>query len=108
MRSVAQIQVLAKVCCECSLYGCTTVTISLKDFGPGGTTMDSEVIEATRAATNAFERAQVRYYLCGSMASSLRGLARATIDVDFVAEIRSEQVAELARELGQEFDVDEE
>ncbi|MGQ0504884.1 MAG: hypothetical protein ACT4TC_06150 [Myxococcaceae bacterium] len=68
--------------------------------------MDSEVIEATHAATRAFERASIRYYLCGSMASSLRGLARATLDVDFVAELSATQIEQLASELAKEFDVD--
>ncbi len=70
--------------------------------------MDSEVIEATHAATSAFERANVRYYLCGSMASSLRGLARATLDVDFVAEVQPNQIDKLVQELEDEFDVDPE
>jgi hypothetical protein len=70
--------------------------------------MESEVIEATHAATDAFDRANVRYYLCGSMASSLRGLARATLDIDFVAEVEPHQIDKLVQELERTFDVDPE
>jgi hypothetical protein len=70
--------------------------------------MDSEVIEATRAASRAFERSSVRYYLCGSMASSVRGIARATMDVDFVAALRESQIVGLVAELEKHFDVDAE
>lgn len=46
------------------------------------------------------------YFLGGSMASSLQGEPRSTNDLDFVVELREDQVDPLARALGDDFDVD--
>lgn len=64
--------------------------------------------DAAHRVARAFEQLKVRYFLCGSMASSLRGLARSTIDVDFVADLRPEHLQPLVAMLGTDFDVDEE
>jgi hypothetical protein len=56
----------------------------------------------------ALDRAGVEYFLGGSVASSLQGEPRSTNDIDFVVDLRSESVAALIRELGEEFEVDEE
>jgi len=55
----------------------------------------------------ALERLRVDYFLGGSMASSLQGPPRYTQDIDFVANLRADQVGPFAKELGSDFDVDE-
>jgi hypothetical protein len=53
------------------------------------------------------ERAQARYALVGSLASSLQGDPRSTNDIDFVSTLSAEQIPEFVAALGEEFDVDE-
>lgn len=60
------------------------------------------------AVAAALEAADIDYMLCGSMASSLRGEARTTYDLDLVIDITEEQVSDLAEALESEFLVDEE
>ncbi|MCL5743570.1 MAG: hypothetical protein M1541_06535 [Acidobacteria bacterium] len=48
----------------------------------------------------------IPFLIGGSLASSIHGIARATMDVDLVADIRPEQVKPLAAELGSEFYAD--
>lgn len=45
----------------------------------------------------------VRYYVGGSIASSIHGVVRATADVDFVADLRAGQGRMLAESLAEEF-----
>ena len=45
-------------------------------------------LEALTAIGSAFETLGVRWYIGGSVASSARGLARASLDVDIVADLR--------------------
>jgi hypothetical protein len=54
------------------------------------------------------ERAQVPYFLGGSLATSLQGEPRSTNDIDFVVDLRASQVRPLIDALGADFDVDEE
>jgi hypothetical protein len=54
------------------------------------------------------ERAQVPYFLGGSLASSLQGEPRSTNDIDFVVDLRAPQVQPLIDALGADFDADEE
>ncbi|NMO19414.1 hypothetical protein HPC49_22450 [Pyxidicoccus fallax] len=54
----------------------------------------------------AFEQAQVGYFLGGSLASSLQGEPRATNDIDFVVDLKPAQVEPLAQALGSDFEVD--
>jgi hypothetical protein len=54
----------------------------------------------------ALEQLGVAYFLGGSMASSLQGEPRATNDVDFVVELREDQIGQLAGLLGPDFEVD--
>lgn len=56
----------------------------------------------------ALEHVGVAYYLGGSVASSLQATARSTNDIDFVVELAPSQVRDFARELGEQFSVDEE
>lgn len=50
----------------------------------------------------------VRYQVGGSVASSIYGMARATMDVDLVADLRPEHVDQLVASLEEDYFVDEE
>jgi hypothetical protein len=52
----------------------------------------ADVLAAPRLVAEAFERLRVRYYVGGSLASSTRGVPRASIDVDIAAELRPDHV----------------
>jgi hypothetical protein len=66
------------------------------------------VVAAAQRVAEAFERLGVRYYVGGSLASATRGVPRASIDVDMVAELRPEQVAGLVAALQDQYYVAEE
>ncbi len=55
-----------------------------------------------------FERVGIEHYLCGSMASSIHGVPRATNDFDFAARLNAKAAADLCRDAATHFDVDEE
>jgi hypothetical protein len=69
---------------------------------------DPDVIGVALQCAEAMEQAQVPYFLGGSLASSLQGEPRATNDIDFVVELRTDQVQRLMEALGPDFEVDEE
>jgi hypothetical protein len=48
----------------------------------------------------------IPFLVGGSLASSIHGVPRATMDVDLVADLTLERIEDLARELGSEFYVD--
>ena len=56
--------------------------------------------------TKAFEALRIPYLLGGSMASAFYGVARSTLDVDIVADIRLAQASELVAALGADFYAD--
>ena len=62
----------------------------------------------TLRVARAFEKLNTGYYLCGSFASGLHGLYRASADSDFVADLSQYRVPQLAAELAPDFDADEE
>lgn len=55
----------------------------------------------------ALQELRVRFYVCGSVASSAHGEMRATADIDVVAELQTEQVAPFIKLLGEMFYADE-
>lgn len=55
----------------------------------------SEVVEAIKPFVEALEDLGVPYHIGGSVASSIYGILRATIDTDLVADLRLEQVRPL-------------
>ncbi len=67
----------------------------------------SEPTEVTLIVTGSLEELGVRYAIGGSLASSLHGVFRASVDADVVAELRMEHVEPLARALGDAFYRDE-
>jgi hypothetical protein len=60
-----------------------------------------DALEALAEVAAAFTVLGVRWYVGGSVASSARGIARASLDVDVVADLRPEHVAPLAEKLRQ-------
>jgi hypothetical protein len=65
-----------------------------------------DILDVTFRVVAALEKLKVRYYIGGSLASSAYGLARSTLDVDIVAEMRPDQAAALEGLLKSEFYVD--
>lgn len=67
-----------------------------------------DIIEAVHPIIKVFEELSILYYIGGSIASSLYGIARATMDVDLVANIRAEHIAHLKSSLENNYYIDEE
>lgn len=65
------------------------------------------MFEAVTGLLQALDELGIRYYVGGSVASSIHGIARYTQDVDIVAELRPEQTHGLAARLGSAFYADE-
>jgi hypothetical protein len=65
-----------------------------------------DVIEALGPATCALEALEVAYYIGGSIAGSAHGIARATIDVDLVVDLRPAKCDEFVCLLGSDYYVD--
>ena len=69
--------------------------------------MTNDVLAALSPIARTLKWLGVRYYVGGSLASSVRGLPRTSIDVDLAAELRPEHVAPLVSSLSSEFYVSE-
>lgn len=67
-----------------------------------------DIIAITLRLASVCEQLGIRYLVGGSLASSLHGIPRATQDVDFVLEIRQDQVAAFGTLLRDDFYLDEE
>ncbi|HLF27245.1 MAG TPA: hypothetical protein VJG32_12990 [Anaerolineae bacterium] len=68
--------------------------------------MISEPIAVTLQVVTLLDRLGVPYAIGGSLASSIYGAARMTMDADLIAEVRSEHVAALVQGLSSDFYVD--
>lgn len=68
--------------------------------------MESPFEVLSQVAT-AFEEHGITYVVVGSFASSMRGLYRATADIDIVADLRPEHVRPLVEALREKFYMDE-
>jgi len=66
-----------------------------------------DILRALVPVTRAFDSLKIPYYIGGSVASSLYGLARATLDVDIAAGIELGHVSSLQDSLQNEYYVDE-
>lgn len=67
---------------------------------------DDSVIRSLLPVVEALERLGIKYYIGGSLASSVYGIARPTQDADVVADIQSEHVYLLTRQLEAEYYID--
>ena len=68
---------------------------------------EPDILLAVRPVIAALERLGIAYQIGGSVASSAYGFARATLDVDLVADVRAEHARSLATALEDEYYVDE-
>ena len=68
--------------------------------------MLSEPVAVTLLVIDALEALSVPYLIGGSLASAVHGVARATLDTDLVADLRSEHAERLVQALGDAFYVD--
>ena len=68
--------------------------------------MSSDIVAALGPVVDLFESLQVPYSVGGSVASSAHGIARSTLDVDVVADLRPSQVEQLVRLLEGRYYVD--
>ncbi len=66
-----------------------------------------DLLAALEPVIDVLERLGVRYQVGGSVASSVHGMARATMDVDIVAELEAEHVGKLVGSLRDGYFVDE-
>jgi len=66
-----------------------------------------DALIALTPVVTVLRRLGVRYYLCGSFASTFYGMARMTADVDLVAELLPSHVASFAEALRGDYYVDE-
>ncbi len=53
------------------------------------------------------DKLSISYYIGGSLASSIYGLPRSTMDIDIVAELQSSYISQLKQNLESEFYIDE-
>ena len=66
-----------------------------------------DVVEALTPLVEAFEQLGIPYYIGGSVASSVLGLSRSTLDVDVIADIQATQARALAQMLQGAYYIDE-
>lgn len=66
----------------------------------------SDIFIATALVVKVFEDLQIAYYIGGSVASSAYGIARATMDVDLVADIQPQHVGALVQQLEAAYYID--
>ena len=62
-----------------------------------------DILIATQALVEVLERLEIGYFIGGSVASSIHGLPRSTLDVDFVVDLHAEHIQPLVHRLQGEF-----
>ncbi|OGO29377.1 MAG: hypothetical protein A2W33_05105 [Chloroflexi bacterium RBG_16_52_11] len=67
-----------------------------------------DTISVMMLVVDEFERLDIPYFVSGSMASALYGVARSTMDADLVADLGQEKVGALVRALSVDFYIDAE
>jgi hypothetical protein len=65
--------------------------------------MDPRLVNALTPIVDAFEELGVAYELGGSVASSIHGVARSSLDIDILAALEPNQVSDLVRRLEREY-----
>lgn len=66
-----------------------------------------DILSALEPVAKAFDQLGVQYYVGGSVASSAYGIARATLDVDMVSNLKRRHVASLVKMLEPSYYIDE-
>ncbi|NWG29279.1 MAG: hypothetical protein HXY48_12190 [Ignavibacteriaceae bacterium] len=70
--------------------------------------MNTEINQAIKLFIKILEQLNVPYYIGGSIASSVYGISRATMDIDLVSELKQEHVKLLVQALNKDYFIDEE
>lgn len=65
--------------------------------------MNNEATDVTLLVTLAFEELDIQYVIGGSLASTVHGVARTTLDSDLVADVKLEHIVRLVDRLEDEF-----
>ena|SRR5579884_525955 len=71
------------------------------------TSNTADVLTAITPVVEALEQLGVAYHIGGSVASSVYGIMRATIDADIIADLRLEQARPLVKQLRSRYYIDE-
>ncbi|MBN1832701.1 MAG: hypothetical protein JW896_11385 [Deltaproteobacteria bacterium] len=66
-----------------------------------------DILRAVEPVIKAFEKLGIDYYIGGSIASSAYGMARASLDVDMVSNLKIQHIHPLVEILGIEYYIDE-
>ena len=66
-----------------------------------------DILLAVQPVIQAFEKMSIPYYIGGSIASSVYGMARATMDVDVIADLKVTHIPRLKQILENEYYIDE-
>lgn len=66
-----------------------------------------DILTALTPVVKAFEQLSIQYYIGGSVASSIYGMARATMDIDIVADIKAFHISKLKQLLEEKYYIDE-
>ena len=59
-----------------------------------------DILRALQPVISVFDKISIPYYIGGSIASSVYGIARGTMDVDLVADIKIENISSLKQASG--------
>jgi len=70
--------------------------------------MKSEISSAVELFIKSLEEMNIPYFIGGSIASSVYGISRATMDIDLISELKSEHVRKLVQNLKASYYIDEE
>lgn len=68
---------------------------------------DPDLLRAVKPIVQGFDELAIPYYIGGSIASSVYGMARSTIDVDLVADIESRHIMALMDRLEKNYYIDD-
>jgi hypothetical protein len=68
---------------------------------------ETDILAALRPVTEAFEKLGISYFIGGSIASSAYGIARATLDIDIVSDMKHRHVRSLIKILESIYYIDE-
>jgi hypothetical protein len=66
----------------------------------------AEPVQITRQIAQEFDRLEIKYFVGGSLASSLHGIPRSTHDVDIIADIKEDHIPFLVKALESDFYID--
>ena len=69
--------------------------------------INADILLAVQKVVEVFDRYSIPYYIGGSVASSLFGMARSTLDIDLAADLEEKFIPLLKQDLENEYYIDE-